>query len=171
MKTLSQLNLHRCLGFAFSLLTCSLLYGDGDLPMDTPGQGQIVVSFMSGEKVIRCRTFRLEVRAGERLIVSGKFASPLTIPTAAKALSAADVLDIELSCGRQHWYFDKIDGQPFLPGEWIVGTDFPPFQPYFRSWPQLRDAKWVKYIIVKPVVELGFTIYRYCSERLKDVNP
>lgn len=140
----------------------------GPQPPD-PGSDRLEVRFAMGKEPVTCKRFELTAKAGGRTILSGSFASGLSIPPA--ALTNHDKLDITLKCGEHKWHFSDVAPRAFLRGWWWVGTDYPPFQETFRGADRFKDAVWIKYLIVDPINDDGFDVYKFCPAPLKDQKP
>lgn len=134
-----------------------------------PPPNHVRVRFAMSEQPVTCKRFKLTVKGGERMILSGSFASEFSIPPA--ALANRDKLDIAIKCGEHNWHFSDVPPRAFLQGWWWVGTDYPPFQETFQGSDQFKDAMWVKYLIVDPTNDEGFDVYKFCPARLKDQKP
>jgi hypothetical protein len=100
------------------------------------------------EQPVTCKRFQLTAKAAGRTILAGSFASDFSIPSA--ALTNNDMLEIEIKSGKYHWHFSDVGPRALRRGWWRVGTDHPPFQEMLRRDETLKDALWVKYLIVDP---------------------
>ncbi len=127
--------------------------------------------FVIDDKPLKCDQFRLTAKVGDITLVPGKFVSNLQIPNSAQTLPRNDAVDIRIECGEHRWHFTHVGERAFLRGWWWIGIDYAPFGPAFRYWPELQDAAWVRYLIVEPLEESGFTMFRYCPEALKNAKP
>jgi hypothetical protein len=136
-----------------------------------PGRNRIAVRFAVAAKAITCKKFRLIAKVEGRQLIDGWFSGGFRIPLEAQTLARKEALELEFRCGSNRWHFTKVGERAFLPGWWWVGTDYPPFQETFQNWPRLQDAAWVRYLIVEPTTESGFTVFSYCPARLKDQKP
>jgi hypothetical protein len=136
-----------------------------------PGPNRVEVRFALGEKAVECKYFRLTAKVEGHVVMAGKFASGFQIPPDALTLPRNDALELEFKCGNHRWHFTQVGERAFLPGWWWVGTDYPPFQETFQGWPELKDAIWVRYLLVSPTVESGFTVYKFCPAKIKDQKP
>ena len=136
-----------------------------------PGQDRVEVRFALGAKALTCEQFHLTAKIDARVIIDGEFASGFQIPREAAMLPRNAALELEFKCGDHVWHFNRVGERAFLQGWWWVGTDYPPFQETFQGWPELRDAAWVRYLIVDPTNESGFNVYKFCPAKLKDKKP
>jgi hypothetical protein len=135
-----------------------------------PGPYRIEVRFALGEKAVKCDYFHLTAKEEGRVIIDDLFASGFPIPPDAMTLPRNDALELEFKCGSHRWRFTNVGERAFLQGWWWVGTDFPPFQEAFQT-DQFKDAIWIRYLIIKPTEESGFTVYKFCPAKLKDKKP
>jgi hypothetical protein len=157
---------------AFSALTVEPQqppYPERRLPELAPNR--IEVRFAVGEKAVRCKQFHLTAKVGTHVVLAGYFSNGFYITPNLRNLPQNDALDLELRCGKFKWHFSGVGERAFLTGWWWVGTDYQPFQQTFKHWQQLKDAVWVRYLIVNPNHESGFVIYKFCPAKLKDANP
>jgi hypothetical protein len=134
-----------------------------------PPANHVEVHFAMGKQTVTCKHFKLTIKGGEQTILTGTFASGFSIPPA--ALTSPDKLDITLQCGERKWHFPEVLPQAFRQGWWWVGTDYPPFQELLQNDESLKDALWVKYLIVDPIGGEPFYTYKFCPTRLKDQKP
>ena len=58
-----------------------------------------------------------------------------------------------------------------LWGWWWVGTDYPPFQQVFQEDDRFKDAVWIKYLMIDPIGDEPFNVYKFCPAKLKDQKP
>lgn len=138
--------------------------------LPTPAPSRIEVRFAVGDKAVRCAHFHMTAKAMGRVILDGRFTSGFEIPTNATNLPRKDALELEFKCRKHRWHFTHVGERAFLRGWWWVGTDRPPFQEAFQT-PEFSDALWIRYLIVDPSLESGFTVYNVCPVRLKDQKP
>jgi hypothetical protein len=131
-----------------------------------PPANHVEVRFALGKEAVTCKRFKLTAKGGGRTILSGSFASSFSIPPA--ALSSPDKFDITLQCGERKWHFPEVLPQAFRQGWWWVGTDYPPLQEMLQNDESLKDALWVKYLIVDPIGGEPFYTDKFCPARLKD---
>ena len=135
-----------------------------------PGPNRIEVRFALGKKAVKCEKFGLKARVGQLWLMDGEYHAGFEIPELAKELPNNDELDLEFQCGKYHWHFADVGERAFLPGWWWVGTDYPPFQTELQG-SQTRKDLWVRYLIIDPTKESGFTAYHRCPAKLKDQKP
>jgi hypothetical protein len=136
-----------------------------------PGPNRVEVRFALGAEAVTCRRFSLTGKIDGRVIIHGKFASGFELPSGVEGLPRKNALELELKCGKHRWHFSKVPETAFSPGWWWVGTDYPPFQERFQSWPELRDAVWVRYLMVDSSKDINFTVWRQCPAAFKDQKP
>jgi len=134
-----------------------------------PPANRVEVRFAMGKEPVTCKRFQLTVKGGEHGILAGSFASGFSIPPT--GLTNNDMLDIEIKCGEHKWHFSDVGPRALRQGWWWVGTDYPPFQETFQGSDQFKDAVWIKYLIVDPINDEGFDVYKFCPAKLKDQKP
>jgi len=137
-------------------------------PSNTPAN-HVEVRFALGKETVTCKRYKLTAKGGGRTFLSGSFSSSFPIPPA--GLTGPDKLDITLKCGEHKWHFSDVLSQAFRHGWWWVGTDSPPFQEMLQNDESLKDAVWVKYLIVDPIGGEPFYTDKFCPVRLKDQKP
>jgi hypothetical protein len=133
-----------------------------------PPANHVEVRFAIGKEAVTCKRFRLTVKVGEQTILAGSFASGFSIPSAASTNN--DMLDVEINCGKHKWHFSDVGPRALRQAWWWVGTDYPPFQETFQT-ERFKDAVWIKYLIVDPINDEGFDVYKFCPTELKDQKP
>jgi hypothetical protein len=133
-----------------------------------PPANHVEVRFAMGKAPVTCKRFQLTAKAAGRTILVGSFASSFSIPPA--ALTNNDMLNVEIKCGEHEWHFSEVGPRALRQGWWWVGTDYPPFQETFQG-DRFKDAVWIKYLIVDPINDEGFDVYKFCPARLKDQKP
>lgn len=133
-----------------------------------PPANHVEVRFAIGKEPATCKRFEVIAKAGRQTILAGSFASSFSIPS---ALTNNDMLDVEIKCGEHKWHFSDVGPRALRWGWWWVGTDYPPFQEAFKEDDRFKDAVWIKYLIVDPINDEGFDVYRFCPAKLKDQKP
>ena len=171
MMSTIQLRIAVVLALAAGSLTASAQQRppSADQYPPNPPANHVEVRFALGKETVTCKRFKLTAKGGGRTILSGSFASSFSIPPA--ALTSPDKLDITLQCGEHKWHFPGVLSQAFRQGWWWVGTDYPPFQELLQNDESLKDALWVKYLIVDPIGGEPFFTDKFCPARLKDQKP
>jgi hypothetical protein len=134
-----------------------------------PPANHVEVRFAIGKESVTCKSFEITAKAGEQTILGGSFASSFLIPPA--ALTNNDMLDVEIKCGEHKWHFSDVGPRALRWGWWWVGTDYPPFHETFQSNERFKDAIWIRYLIVDPINDEGFEVYKFCPVKLKDQKP
>jgi hypothetical protein len=134
-----------------------------------PPANHVEVRFALGKKPVMCRRFQLTVKGGERTILAGSFALGFSIPPS--GLTNNDMLDVEVTCGAHKWHFSDVGPRALRRGWWWVGTDYPPFQQVFQEDIRFKDAAWIKYLMVDPIGDEPFNVYKFCPAKLKDLKP
>jgi hypothetical protein len=175
MKMQNSNMINVCVLFAVLLIQISV---QAQMPPDPIGRklpdfgpDRIEVRFAYNKKTINCEVFHLIAKAEGKTIIDSDFNCGFNIPPEAKALTRDDDLDLDFQCGTYHWYFTKVGKRAFLPGYWWVGTDYPPFYDRQFQTRQYRDALWVKYLLIDPSIESGYTVWKKCSKKFKNKKP
>ena len=171
MMSTIKLRIAVVLALAAGVLTASAQQrpSSADQYPPAPPANHVEVRFALGKETVTCKRFKLTATGGGRTILSGSFASNFPIPPA--ALTSPDKLDITLQCGEHKWHFSEVLPQAFRHGWWWVGTDNPLFQAMLQNDESLKDAVWVKYLIVDPIGGEPFYTDKFCPARLKDQKP
>jgi hypothetical protein len=131
-----------------------------------PPANHVEVRFAIGKESVTCKRFEITAKAGEQTILAGSFVSSFSIPSA--ALTNNDMLDVEIKCGEHKWHFSDVGPRALRWGWWWVGTDYPPFHKTFQGNDRFKDAVWIRYLIVDPINDDGFDVYKFCPVKLKD---
>jgi|SRR5579864_817478 len=139
-------------------------------PLPDPGLNRIEVRFAFRKEAVKCKKFHLVARADGHVLFSGSFKSGFEIPKQAENLPRRDALELEFQCSAHRWRFSNVSERAFLHGWWWVGTDYPPFNELLRS-DEVKDAIWLRYLMVDPASDSGFLVYSYCPASLKDQKP
>jgi hypothetical protein len=133
-----------------------------------PAANHVEVLFAMGRQAVTCKRFDLTVKAGAQAILAGKFASSFSIPPA--GLTNNEMLDVEIKCGGRKWHFSNVGPRALRRGWWWVGTDYPPFQETFQDSDRFKDAVWIRYLMVDPIGDEPFQVYKFCPASLKDLK-
>ena len=139
-------------------------------PIPDPGPHRVEVRFALGKASVKCKKFSMVAKEDGHLLFKGSFKSGFDIPRQAENLPRRDALDLEFRCNGHRWRFSKVGERAFLHGWWWVGTDYPPFHELMRST-DLKDAIWMQYLMIAPVEESGFYVYKACPAKFKDQKP
>ena len=139
-------------------------------PLPDPGPHRVEVRFAIGKTAVKCKKFGMVAREDGQILFSGSFKSGFDIPSQAENLPRRDALDLEFRCSGHRWRFSGVGERAFLHGWWWVGTDYPPFNEHLRSI-QVKDAIWLRYLIVDPAEESGFIVWKACPAQCKDQKP